>query len=196
MSLWDNVAVCNTLREMHAKGYSASWIAAELKHTYRENVTRNAVIGKLTRLGLTGGGGMPKPRWPKEPRPEKPKRIRPRYTYRNGHQVELVPKIPKAETPDLPANISHCAVSFVDLRASQCRWILGDAAGEKTLFCGAPKHDGFSYCARHCRSAFRDPLRSQFVTQEASNGAWRCNPGDAAAVDESPATESSGEQAG
>lgn len=44
---WDEAAVAR-LKELHARGWSASEIGADL------GTTRNAVIGKIDRLGLNG----------------------------------------------------------------------------------------------------------------------------------------------
>src|SRR6516165_12541650 len=62
---WNDERV-ETLKKLWAEGFSASQIAAELG-----GVTRNAVIGKVHRLGLSGRAKSPSS---PAPRPRKPRR--------------------------------------------------------------------------------------------------------------------------
>ena len=47
--------VIDTLQKLHAEGLSASQIALHLNQAFEISLTRNAVIGKLHRMGLSSG---------------------------------------------------------------------------------------------------------------------------------------------
>jgi len=135
----------NQLRELWTAGLSASRIAAELGGT-----TRNAVIGKAHRLGLSGratrkgggksSGGMRLISRVASPRPPRAQ-IRPRY-------VE-------------PVERSEFAVSLEDLSEKQCKWPLGDPRTREFHFCGGARAEGMSYCEYHCAVAYQVPSRRE-----------------------------------
>ena len=51
-------------------------------------------------------------------------------------------------------------VSFADMgEVNCCRWPLGDPTGEDLAHCGLETAKGRSYCAGHCRMAYRPPGR-------------------------------------
>ena len=135
----------NQLRELWTAGLSASRIAAELGGT-----TRNAVIGKAHRLGLSGrasrkGSGDSKSGMrlvsrvstPRVPRAQ----IRPRY-------VE-------------PVERSEFAVSLEQLTDKHCKWPLGDPRTREFHFCGGTRSEGMSYCEYHCAVAYQIPSRRE-----------------------------------
>jgi GcrA cell cycle regulator len=110
-------------------GLSASDIAAELGH----GITRNAVLGKAHRMGLSSHKPMIKPR------KEKPLRIRLSTT--TARQSK--PPTPIAD----PVVVPTCTpVTFAELADHHCRYPIGDGP---ILFCGAHKMEGFSYCGFH-----------------------------------------------
>ena len=131
------------LRELWNAGLSASRIAAELGST-----TRNAVIGKAHRLGLSGratrkgggksSGGMRLVSRVSSPRPPRAQ-IRPRY-------VE-------------PVERSENAVSLEELTDKHCKWPLGDPRTREFHFCGTARMEGMSYCDYHCAVAYQVPTR-------------------------------------
>lgn len=121
------------LRILWGEGRSAGYIANDLG-----GVTRNAVIGKVHRLGI-------EPR--AKPAPRKPRRVRrPRQKLTMMSEPPLKPVILKQdlEQPSL-------GISVADLQEHHCRWIPFD----DRLHCGHPKSNGFSYCAFHSRIAYR-----------------------------------------
>lgn len=145
------------LRRLWAEGLSASQVAKELG-----GVTRNAVLGKVDRLGL---GGRVKPKSVRPPRirvrksstgnPSAPRARKPmaRFDWWSGPGQPSEPQM-----TDLPPEQSDCAVTFVDLRHDTCRWPMGEGADLDTLqFCGAAPFPDKPYCARHCRVAYRAP---------------------------------------
>jgi GcrA cell cycle regulator len=126
------------LRQLWAEGWSASQIAERIG-----GVSRNAVIGKLHRMGLVEAKRPGAKRAP--PRATKPK------------SVTWQPKKPKAEDvpyreppPDVPA---EKRVKHNDLEAHHCRWPCGDPKETDFGFCGEQKIPGQAYCRGHLEKA-------------------------------------------
>jgi GcrA cell cycle regulator len=145
------------LLELHALGYSASQIAAELG-----GCTRNAVIGKLHRRGLTKtrppASERPKRERKKREQTEKPepqfKTIR--SAYRRANFGFMQPVEIRELITDLPAEEpTPGMVKLMDLRHHHCRWPIGEPTDPGFVFCGKRKVDGVSYCREHSRVAFR-----------------------------------------
>jgi len=119
-------------------GLSCSQIANEI------GVSRNAVIGKLNRLGLSRGRGPAAPR------------------ARNGVSVRrpqvltqrLVLKALFASAPVADDIVSSEPCSLLNLAPRKCRWPISGATADFT-FCGNTTVDGMSYCAGHARMAYR-----------------------------------------
>ncbi len=146
------------LKKLWAEGHSASQIAKELG-----GVTRNAVIGKVHRLGLSGRATPSRP-VKRPPRLAHPKpRIRP-----DGDVAVPKPtRAPVAETVLKPnektAMLSALApqpladgeaATILTLRDSMCKWPIGDPADPKFAFCGRKANCG-PYCAEHAQIAFQ-----------------------------------------
>jgi GcrA cell cycle regulator len=135
---WTDARV-RTLVALWKDGLSASRIATELG-----GVTRNAVLGKLHRLGLLGrrsAAARPRP----EPRPR-------RRARRVGAAAAVRQEVPAHCEPsiDLPGLVGQLEA----LRARQCRWPIGDPRSGGFGFCGRPAEAG-PYCAAHRRQAYR-----------------------------------------
>jgi GcrA cell cycle regulator len=127
------------LTKLLSDGYSGSQIAAELG-----GVTRNAVIGTIHRMGLVGyrekrGGASYR-----------------RNRSARAHSFEAVTI--GDEATDLAPEVVADPVTLMELQEHHCRWP-HDIPGEPMMYCGAQKHPGYAYCARHCRMAYRLPER-------------------------------------
>lgn len=140
----------SALKRYAAAGWSASQIAAELGE-----VTRNAVIGKLSRMGkkLKGTNGQKSLIASSTP---KPKQIR---QYRGPWPAEARP-VPVIEIiDDTPPDTSDFACTIAELGSiesmTQCRWLLGEPP---KLYCGAPSVG--PWCPWHHRIAYR-PIGSR-----------------------------------
>ena len=125
------------LKQLWGEGLSASQIANKMG-----GVTRNAVIGKVHRLGLAGRA---------TPAAPKPKTVQ-RYD-----EPEL--KTPITGLENLYPGIDRPTVSSID--GNQCKWPIGDPARDDFHFCGQPTLSGKSYCAYHARLAFQPPQRRE-----------------------------------
>jgi len=138
------------LRSCVVTGLTCSQIAAQI------GVSRNAVIGKIHRLGLSPGrppGGAARSCPPRARHPRAPdQRQRLRLMWSAG--------APAADAGTAPATVdSTQPCSLLDLDRGKCRWPLGDPVAGDFSFCGNAAADGFSYCAGHARMAYRAPAR-------------------------------------
>lgn len=131
-------------------GLSASQIAAKI------GVTRNAVIGKLSRIGkrLRGAhGGRRAP--PPKPAIVKPAIPGKHIVVRPGRRASA--EVERVELPvitDLPPDTSPDAISLIDISFDQCRFPLNSTADINTFrFCGSTANG--SYCPRHRRIVYR-----------------------------------------
>lgn len=153
----DRVAL---LRRLWEDGQSASKIAAQLG-----GVTRNAVIGKVHRLGLAGRarGGEEAPA--AAPQPTKVIEIETAIAVVETQAPEPVaivshrpaPEFPTAAAPapaSTPLPVSQ-RVTIMDLRESMCRWPLGDPTTPEFRFCGARSITGLPYCTHHAEIAYQ-----------------------------------------
>jgi GcrA cell cycle regulator len=135
------------LRSCVAAGMTCSAIAAAI------GVTRNAVIGKIHRLGLSGGrpAGAPArvstscPPRARHPRAPTQRRLL-RLAYAQASLDEIMSDV---------AVISLHPCSLLDIDPHQCRWPIGDPAAANFVFCGNEAITGFTYCLGHARMAYR-----------------------------------------
>ena len=135
-----------TLKKLWLEGHSASQIAKQLG-----GVTRNAVIGKVHRLGLSGRATPSQPQRPvlKITKPVRPVATAPAAPRR----IEAAPSIPsppvlieRRETPG--------SATVLTLGACMCKWPIGDPATSEFTFCGSRATQG-PYCAEHAQVAYQ-----------------------------------------
>lgn len=139
MTSWSEPRI-TTLRTLWLDGLSASQIAKQLG-----GVTRNAVIGKVHRLGLGGRGAPSAPGRPARITPARPPRPR-RAVSRAAPRAAQQPRLPvaaPAPPPEGPGLISDLA----RLGVHACKWPIGDPKGPEFSFCG--RHADGRYCAAH-----------------------------------------------
>ena len=138
------------LERLWADGYSGAEIAAILG-----GITRNAVIGKVHRLGLPGRKARMQPKRRKKKLCSLPAPAR-RFRWREAASRHPVAELTKAERLAL---LSHAPtpllISVLDLRDGMCRWPVGDPKTPDFGFCGHEQEPGVSYCRLHARVAFR-----------------------------------------
>lgn len=161
---WNEVAVEKT-RDLWKQGRSASEIASSLGG----RISRNAVIGKLHRLGLTKSGRKPGYS-PKRHKSDKEnlktiarrawdgKRKRPLSEIMADRESGLWKRKAEQEKARQLAIAARFAtgpdvarVSFMDLEPHHCRWPVGEPTQG---FCGCDKVPGLSYCEHHAARAF------------------------------------------
>lgn len=151
------------LKKLWSEGLSASQIASELGE-----VTRNAVIGKVHRLGLSGRtkAATPAPARPRTEakRPDRPEAARPQRpaTIGNTALAQELDEAPEeapapAPAPAVQDNVvpmgQRCTI--MNLTESTCRWPLGEPGTESFHFCGGKANPGMPYCQTHARIAYQ-----------------------------------------
>ncbi len=125
------------LKSLWTEGLSASQIARALG-----GVTRNAVIGKVHRLGLAG-------------------RVSPSRSERP--RLPVVPKVAvrlhAPEPPVVEEDPIHLAdgnfVTVLTINDRMCRWPIGDPSENEFHFCGHKPKNGSPYCEAHARKAYQ-----------------------------------------
>ncbi|MYZ49251.1 GcrA family cell cycle regulator [Propylenella binzhouense] len=147
------------LKRLWQEGRSASQIAAELAG----GATRNAVIGKIHRLGLSGRG-------------------QPTTTTKRQRRTTQVPA-PAARKHTTPATVGALALSplhapapvplaerkhalvvpiakrlpIEKLTEQTCKWPIGDPGHADFHFCGHQSLEGLPYCEYHAGIAYQTP---------------------------------------
>lgn len=144
-----------TLTKLWADGLSASQIANELG-----GVTRNAVIGKVHRLGLSGrarsGNSTPRTKrtTPRASTYAKSSKAASRISGNSGIKLHSV-SIPRLETaPDAVAP-DPLKLSLIELSDSTCKWPIGDPSTSDFYFCGHKSKDDCPYCEFHSSLAYQ-----------------------------------------
>lgn len=153
LSGWSDERV-STLLKLWDDGLSASQCAKQLG-----GVTRNAVLGKLSRLGVLTRVTPSRPTRVSPPKPKPPSPSKLRIAGNGAVFQEPTPRAPLAEVPVFdeaapPAGV----IALADLEPHHCRFPLGDPRHPKFGFCGRRrKQDGKvlqPYCDDHCAKAY------------------------------------------
>ncbi len=152
------------LKKLWADGLSASQIAAQLG-----GVSRNAVIGKVHRLKLSGRGRTTS----SAPRPKKAASGAGRTARGGGggggrtvtttigatalkaqYDVDAVAIRDTRPIEDVVVPISR-NLELVELTEHTCKWPNGDPMSEDFSFCGNDSGDSGPYCTYHSRLAYQ-----------------------------------------
>jgi GcrA cell cycle regulator len=142
------------LKKLWADGLSASQIAAELG-----GVTRNAVIGKVHRLGLSGRA-----------KSSSSNAARPRKARASTHMMRTSRPSMRGNTalahayehaaepePEYIENIIPMGQrrTILELNEETCRWPIGDPGSPDFFFCGGHSVSSMPYCSYHSRVAYQ-----------------------------------------
>lgn len=176
----------NTLTKMWGAGKSASEIAEKLG-----GVTRNAVIGKAHRLGLSGRPSPIKkvaakktttakkaaaPKTAAKAKAVKPKAVAtPAKRPVAAAPIKMAPVIRQAASASgRPPEIIQLAalanassqpdgsiISILELNERTCRWPVGDPKDSDFGYCGSVVYAAHPYCAEHVAIAFQAPNRKE-----------------------------------
>jgi len=162
------------LKTLWIEGFSASQIASQLG-----GVTRNAVIGKIHRLGLSGRASVkPKTAAAASCKVEAtlPEKVRVKALAKiskGGSQVRATSAVSASaalaasQSPETEAEIDRKSADIIpmaryltlpELDAHTCRWPIGDPQSPDFRFCGAPTEPGQVYCVSCARKAYEPKL--------------------------------------
>ena len=168
------------LSRLWLEGKSASQIAAALGG----GLTRNAVIGKVHRLGLAGrvkasasaaGADEDNEVVLGESLEEVVAAPRRAATHAmvvsspvsmtaavvHGNTALAIAEQPAAEAakparaPEDVVVPMSLKVTIVELRESMCKWPIGDPSSTEFRYCGSPSHHGTPYCQHHGKVAYQ-----------------------------------------
>ena len=142
------------LKRLWSEGLSASQIAGRLG-----SVTRNAVIGKVHRLGLSGRATTsrmkthrPRTRMANAKRPVKPRFAQSGNPAVRALYMDTEAYVPPAEEIEIPLAERKTIQTLTDC---SCRWPIGDPQLADFHFCGRNKVPLLPYCEVHARRAFQ-----------------------------------------
>lgn len=148
------------LKKLWLDGRSASQISNELGG----GVTRNAVIGKVHRMGLSGrakAADVPIViARPKDRQPARPATSRPTGPAVRGNLALAFTPAPAVrpaprQNENVVVPISE-RVTLMELREAMCRWPLGDPTQADFRFCGIRSPGSQTpYCAHHASIAYQ-----------------------------------------
>ena len=152
---WDK-ARTERLLALHQEGKTAGEIGAEL------GVTRNAVIGKLHRMGMAKkrqAASQPEPE-PEQARPVSDEA--PPAAEEGDDPTDEAPVDSGGETEDADRNSievhrqtakdveeTSLRLPLMELTSRTCKWPIGDPATDEFWFCGLPSQPGKPYCSAH-----------------------------------------------
>jgi GcrA cell cycle regulator len=122
-------------------------------------VSRNAVIGKLSRLNLTRDKRSDAPRTERKSAAKAQGRSRtvPRLQYQLLRALYAEPEPAAVDEPI--HNGRTC--SLLELSEARCRWPINTPGAEDFCFCGNTPIEGLPYCAGHTRLAYRPGSRQR-----------------------------------
>ena len=142
------------LKRLWMEGRSASQVARQLG-----GVSRNAVIGKVHRIGLAGRDRPTQPRALGGSAPSRAKAGAASSSPRR-RSVRLTP----SSTPWTPRPELTATATLLTLAPQGCRWPIGDPQHDDFGFCGRDRGDQVSYCRHHAQMSLRRSSRA--VTAE------------------------------
>jgi GcrA cell cycle regulator len=143
------------LKQRFEAGLSCREIACDI------GVSRNAVIGKLSRLNLTREKPGAARRPARSDATQEPRRkAAPRLQYQMLRALYAEPR-PAA---DEPIHNEHCC-SLLELSKERCRWPISTPGAADFCFCGNTPLEGLPYCAGHTRLAYRPGSRPRVGRQ-------------------------------
>ena len=177
------------LKKMWKEGKSA----ADIAKTLAKGVTRNAVIGKAHRMGLSG-----RPSPIKKPAPEPKKESAKKEVVKKAVVKEAPAKEVKKTVTPVVSGMKHNplsrevaeprkfekeaippggGVALIDLSERMCKWPIGDPREDDFTFCGRGIRQGTPYCPDHAGMAYQSSSRTRaaaaseekVVTEEAAD---------------------------
>ncbi len=164
---WTDIQISDLVR-LWGEGHSARVVGLKLERS------RNAVIGKVHRLGLakrqSTAGERKKPGRKKgNPGAFRKSRAKPPEL-----RVVRVKPVRAREVPPPEARM----ISLLELTPRDCKWPIGHPGEPGFAFCGARSFASFPYCEHHTALAYtpvkaRGQAPKQTALHSGVNGSWR-----------------------
>jgi GcrA cell cycle regulator len=132
------------LRSCVSAGLTCSRIAGEI------GVTRNAVIGKMNRLGLSRPRSMTATQ--RQHAAARPKSDNVTRLFSQHRILMRLPPEP-LQPPETIRNGNGC--SLLELTPGKCRWPINEPGAADFCFCANLQVEGLPYCAGHARIAYK-----------------------------------------
>lgn len=151
----------NALMALWDEGLSTAEIGRRL------GVTKNAVVGKVHRLGLPKRGSpinQERTRTPRTSTPRAPAQRRAAPAAVHTKPKSAVPAVVVPVAPRKPAKL----VSLSGLTSDMCSWPIGDPTSEDFAFCGHEAVPGKPYCLEHCGMAYVKVSRDRSKDSQAA----------------------------
>lgn len=140
------------LKKLWIEGLSASQIARQMG-----GVTRNAVIGKVHRLGLSGRATPARVSTARvatstaRARNNPPSVAGAQIAYNADEGLEEITQTPAPE----PILSAEERTSVLNLTEHTCKWPIGDPGAKNFHFCGAQSKPNNPYCETHVALAYQ-----------------------------------------
>ena len=156
---WDN-ATLKKLKALTGKGLSTSEIGKRL------GMSKNAVVGKLNRMGWNSKAGgvvtadTKKSSKASEEKKSLVKKVAEKLQKKTVAKAENK-KSPAKDTKTLNKSLAmhqriiQHSLEMANLKPNQCRWPIGDPDSENFHFCGEQVFVGKPYCYEHCKQAYQ-----------------------------------------
>ena len=170
---WDSVML-KKLKGLMGKGLSTSEIGKRL------GMSKNAVVGKLNRLGWNSkaGGVVAESATTTTKKTTSGRGTKKTSSVASAKNTRTTSKKPTTKagargagaagakkttsggrtlnkTLAMHQRIIQHSLEMANLKPNQCRWPIGDPDSENFHFCGAPVFVGKPYCYEHCKQAYQ-----------------------------------------
>lgn len=148
MTIW-SAEIVEELRQMRAAGHTALRAAAMLNRKYGLDITRNAVLGKWHRMGLSAPTAHRV-----GPKPPKPRSAP--FQFGKPTSTKALEPVPFKEVERAPIAPPHEQKQFMELDDARklCRYPHGLKAYS---YCARPTVPGTSYCIDHVKVCYVVP---------------------------------------
>ncbi len=172
------------LKKMWKDGKSA----ADIAKTLAKGVTRNAVIGKAHRMGLSNRPSPIKKSDAPAPAKEAVKKDPPKKDPPITEAASPAAAAKKIVPPVVVSGVKHNplargeiaeprkfekeaippggGVALIDLTERMCRWPIGDPREDDFTFCGRNIRTGTPYCPEHAGAAYQSSSRTRAAAAE------------------------------
>ncbi len=164
-TLW-HPRVARVLRRLWRRGCTASQIAGILNRHYGLTLTRNAVIGKLHRMGERRRPGQ---RAARASQRQASRLLQRAQRHRPEPRPAPARAMPTASAPEqehsapAPASARRGITDIMQLKPGMCRWV--DGGKGAWVWCGAPTGGG-SWCEYHRAIVFTKRGKKIHATPE------------------------------